>query len=77
MSISSKLLGNIIEEIVCEHLEVKTEITRDSPKSNEIIYFDTIIWLTEQRTEIDGNLNFTKTLDKICHYNIVHKQEME
>lgn len=39
MSISSKLLGSISEEIVGEHLEVKAEITtRGSPKSDKILF---------------------------------------
>lgn len=37
MSISSKLLGNI-KEIFHEHIEVKAEITRDSPKNGEILF---------------------------------------
>lgn len=38
MSISIKLLGSIFEEIVGEHLEVKAEITRDSPKSDGFLF---------------------------------------
>lgn len=38
MLILSKFSGNIIEEIVCEYLEVKIEIIRDLLKSNEILF---------------------------------------
>ena len=38
ISISIKLLGSIIEEIVGEHLELKAEITSDSPKSDEFLF---------------------------------------